>query len=166
MSWVKKIFVTALVVGFDAFWYAEIVNDYLETVSIRCQPSPVQVMCQITNEPDLGGTNLKIPKTQLTEIEYRYRAMEGVAIQWISLTTISEAEIPLNRSRRGRIIQQLRPYKDRIAKFIADPQAQTLNIETHQRNMPFQVPIVTGFIILLECLYLRNLWRSSRSDKT
>jgi hypothetical protein len=161
-SLIKKVFGTALILGFSWLWYLQIVDEYLETVSIKCQPSPVQVICRISNEPYLGGRSLEVSKTQLTGTEYLFRAMEGSTIQWIALTMIDEKIIILNRSPGGKIIRQLVKYKAQIAKFIADPQAKTLSIETHRRDINLQMQVVTGGIILFSCLCLKKLWIVSR----
>jgi hypothetical protein len=164
-SLVKKIFSTACVGGFLLFWYMEIIDDYLETVSIKCQPRPAEVICHISSEPSLGGINLDIPKTQLTGIESIHRSMDGNIIYWIALATIDEKRIPLHRSPQGKIINQLHKYKPQIAKFITDPQAQILTIETHRRDIPLQMLVVTGGILLFSYLYLKKLWTFPRSGQ-
>jgi hypothetical protein len=164
-SLVKKIFSTVCVGGFLLFWYLEIVDDYLETVSIKCQPRPVEVICHISSEPSLGGINLDIPKTQITGIESIHRSMDGNIIYWIALATVDKKGIPLHRNPQGKVINQLIKHKAQIAKFIADPQAQTLIIETHRRNIPLQMLVVTGGIMLFSCLYLKKLWTFSRSEQ-
>jgi hypothetical protein len=164
-SFAKKIFSTACVGGFLLFWYLEMVDDYLETVSIKCQPRPVQIICHISSEPSLGGINLDIPKTQITGIESIHRSMDGNIIYWIILATVDKKGIPLHRSPKGKIIDQLIKHKAQIAKFIADPQARTLTIETYHRDVPLQMLVVTGCIILFSCLYLKKLWTFSRSEQ-
>jgi hypothetical protein len=164
-SLVKKIFSTACVGGFLLFWYLEIVTDYLETVSIKCQPRPVEVICHISSEPSLGGINLDIPKTQITGIESIHRSMDGNIIYWIALATVDKKGIPLHRSPQGKIINQLIKHKAQIAKFIADPQARTLTIETYRRDIPLQMLVVTGGTILFSCLYLKKLWTFARSEQ-
>jgi hypothetical protein len=161
----KKIFRTACVGGCLWFWYVNIIDDYLETVSIKCQPRPVEVICHISSEPALGVINLEIPKTQLTGIESIHRAMDGNRIYWIALATVDEKGIPLHRSPQGNIINQLIKYKAQIAKFIADPQARTLTIETQRRSIPLQMVVLTGGISLFSCLYLKKLWTFPRSGQ-
>jgi hypothetical protein len=139
-SLIKKVFGTALMLGFSWFWYLEIVDDYLETVSIKCQPSPVKVICHISNEPSFGGRKLDILKIQLTGTDYMFRVQEDNRIKWLTLTTIDEKTIFLNRSPGGKIINQLVKHKAQIAKFIADPQAQNLAIETYRREIPWEHP--------------------------
>jgi hypothetical protein len=163
-SFVKKIFSSTCVGGFLLFWYLEVVDDYLETVNIKCHPSPVEVICHISNEPSLGGINLDVPKTQIVGIESIHRSMDGNIIYWIALATVDKRRIPLHRSPQGKIINQLIKHKVQIAKFIADPQARTLTIETHRRNIPLQMLVVTGGILLFSCLYLKKLWTFSKSD--
>jgi hypothetical protein len=163
VSLIKKSFGTAFISIIAWFWYLELVDSYWETVSIKCQPNPVQVICHISNKPDPGGTNLDIPKTQLTGVKYTFRAMEGNVIQGIVLTTIDEQEIPLHRNPRGKLLRQLIKRKAQIAKFIADPQAKNLTIETQPRDVELSVLIFTGGMIIFGCLLLKKMWMDVRT---
>jgi hypothetical protein len=157
-SFIKKSFITACTAILFWCWYLALVDIYWEKVSIKCQPTPVQIVCLISNEPYLGGRSLEIPKTQLTGTEYLFRSMEESTIQWIALTTIDGKTIILNRSPGGDIIKQLVKHKPQIAKFIADPQAKTLTIETHRRSIELQMLIFIGGAILFSYLCLKKMW--------
>jgi hypothetical protein len=160
-SWTSKLAGTAIVTIISSGWYLAIADTW-ETVSLNCQPCPEQVLCKITGEPYPGiKRNIEIPKTQLAGIKPTFRAMEGNLVQHMVLTTIDRQQIPLNIHPGGHLTVQLSPQQNKIAAFLANPQAQTLAITT-QRNFPLPLLIITAGVIGMSGFYLKKLWIDSK----
>jgi hypothetical protein len=160
-----KIFATALVGATAGFWYILMVAIFWETVSLKCQPQPVEVICKIAGEPYPGGIrNIEIPKSQIVEVRKIYgiskKNKDGYKI---GLITVDQQAIALTRGQ-GDVINQLNIKMERIARFIADPQAQTLDVET-QRNFPVLLWLPTGAIIWFGGLYLKMAWLGYKPKK-
>ncbi len=68
---------------------------------------------------------------------------------------IDRTEIPLSRGT-GDVVVQLERKMDRIATFIADPQAKTLNIET-QRHFPILLWPPTAFLLWFNGVLLKRM---------
>jgi hypothetical protein len=160
-SWPSKLAGTAIVTIVSGGWYSAIAPSW-ETVSLTCQPSPELVICSISGEPYPGiSRNINIPKAQLSGIKSTFRSMEGNLVQHLVLTTIDRKEIPLNIHPSGHLTVQLSPQKTKIAAFLVNPQAQTLEITT-QRDFSLPLLIITGGVVAISCLYLKKLWIDSQ----
>jgi hypothetical protein len=155
--WKKKLAGTAIVIIVSGGWYLAIADAW-ETVSLKCQPSSERVICKISGEPYPGiRRNIEIPKTQLSGVKHTFRLMEGNLVQHVVLTTKDGQGIPLNIHPTGIITIQLIKQQSRITAFIANPQDQTLMVET-QRNFPLPLFAITGGMICCSGLYLKRLW--------
>jgi hypothetical protein len=160
-SWSSKLAGTTIVTIVAGGWYLAIAPVW-ETVSLTCQPSPEQVICKISGEPYPGITrNIAILKNQLSGIKPTFRSIEGNLVQHIVLTTIDQQEIPLNIHPSGHLTVQLFQQKNKIAAFLANPQAQTLAITT-QRNFPLPLSVITAVIMGMSGFYLKKLWIDSK----
>ncbi len=116
------------------------------TVSFKCKPAPVQVLCQITRQFHPGSIETEeILKTQLTGVKTRFIGTKKTS-KAVFLTTIDGREI--NFSDRANTIRthQLEAQIDVMSAFIADLQAQTLSIET--RPDPAEA-IPTGLVLVM-----------------
>jgi hypothetical protein len=161
VSWISKLAGTAIITIVAGGWYLAIADSW-ETVSLHCQPSPEQVVCKISGEPYPGiQRNIAIPKTQLAGIKPIFRLMEDNLVQHLVLTTIDRQEIPLNIHPSGHLTIQLSQQQNKIAAFLANPQAQTLSITT-QRNFPLPLSIITAGMIGMSGFYLKKLWIDSK----
>ncbi len=159
-SWQAKLFGTTFVAALCMGWYLAIADAW-ETVILKCQPSPEQVICKISGEVYPGiKRNLEIPKTQLSGVRHTFRSMEDNLVQHIVLTTKGSREIPLNIHPAGAITIQIIKQQSKISAFINNPQAQELTIET-PRNFPLQLYVITGGIICCSGFYLKRLWIDS-----
>jgi hypothetical protein len=111
------------------------------TISFNCKPNPVQVLCQIARQPQPGNiTTEKILKTQLTGVKIRFVNGTRSPTKSIVLTMIDGREISFTDQRGGIINTQLESQLDLISTFIADPQAQTLSVETHPDPISMMIP--------------------------
>ena len=156
LSWNQKLFSTALLGSFSAFWCLLMVVMYWETVSLKCQPNPELVICTITGEPYPGRSrNIKIPKQQLIGVEIVDRQSHGK--YRIGLITNDRQEIPLTKHWNGDATAQIEPHIAQISAFIKDPNAQTLTIETH-RDFPLLSLAMTGGVIGYCGWSLKRLW--------
>jgi hypothetical protein len=116
-------------------------NQGWSTVSFNCQPSPVQVLCQIARQPQPGNiTTEEIPKTQLTGVKIRVNSGGKGKTKTVVLATIDGREIAFVDQGGGIINTQLESQLDLLAGFIADPQAQTLSVETHPDPISMMIP--------------------------
>ncbi len=152
-----KLFGTVFIAIIPGFWSILAITMCWETVSLKCSPSPVEVICKISGEPNPSETRmLEVPKAQLTEVAVidltrrptRYR---------LGLITIDHQKIPLTRNFSGDATIQLEQQIDRIATFIADPNATDLTIET-RRNFPPLVWIISAVIFGFGGWCLKRLW--------
>jgi hypothetical protein len=156
-SWQVKFLGTTFVAVLSMAWYLAIADAW-ETVILKCQPSPEQVICRISGEPYPGvRRNIEIPKTQLSGVKHTFRSMEGNLVQHVVLTTGDGREIPLNIHPAGIITSQIIKQQSRLSAFITNPQAKNLTVET-QRDFPLQLWVITGGIICGSGLYLKRLW--------
>jgi hypothetical protein len=155
ISWRAKFFATAFAGTTSLFWIALMVGISWEIVSFKCQPSPEQVICKLYGEPTPGKTRyLEIPKNQLSRIKMvRQRQGRHQAI----LVTIDRQEIPLVRTWSGDVTAQLDRQFDRITKFIADPQAKTLSIETYRNLNPLAILMTIG-VIWFNGTMMKKVW--------
>jgi hypothetical protein len=111
------------------------------TVSFNCQPNPVQVLCQIARQPQPGNiTTEEIPKTQLTGVKIRFNSGTRGKTKTVVLTTIDGREIAFDDRGGGIVNTQLESQLDLLAGFIANPQAQTLSVETHPDPISMMIP--------------------------
>jgi hypothetical protein len=114
------------------------------------------VICKISGEPHPGGTKtLEIPKSQLAEIKRIDERRRRKTDRRIGLVTIDRKEIPLSRGT-GDVVVQLEKKMDQIATFIADPQANTLNVET-QRHFPILLWPPTAFLLWFNGVLLKRM---------
>jgi hypothetical protein len=151
-----KLFGTVFIAIIPGFWSLLVIAMYWETVSLNCSPSPVEVICKISGEPNPGETRmLEIPKTQLAEVTVINRQRKGK--YRIGLITIDHQKIPLTRNLSGDATIQLEQQIDRIATFIADPNATNLTIET-RRNFPLSIWMISGVIFGFSGWCLKRLW--------
>ncbi len=129
---------------------------YWETVTLKCQPNPELVICNITSEPYPGRfRKVEIPKQKLAGVEIVDRQSRGK--YRIGLITNDRQEIPLTRNWNGDATTQIEAQLDRISAFISDPNAQTLTIET-RRDFPLLPLLMTGCVIGFCGLSLKRLW--------
>jgi hypothetical protein len=159
----SKLFGGVHIVFFSIFWILFLlggVATFWETVILDCQPQPAQIICNIQREPFLGyRSTAAIPKSQLSGVKV-IRKTGKKYIDRISLTTLNHQEIPLNSGVGGEVTIQLNEQVDRIQKFIVDPQAQTLRVETY-RSLPLillPLPLLVGFMLWQSGLRLYKLW--------
>jgi hypothetical protein len=159
--WTSKLAGTAIITIVAGSWYLAIADSW-ETVSLQCQPSPEQVVCKISGEPYPGiKRNIAIPKTQLSGIKPTFRMMEDNLVQHLVLTTIDRQEISLNIHPSGHLTVQLSQQQNKIAAFLANPQARTLAITT-QRNFSLPLLVITAGIMGMSGFYLKKLWIDSK----
>jgi hypothetical protein len=152
----NKLFGTVFIAIIPGFWSILAIAMCWETVSLKCSPSPVEVICKISGEPNPGETRmLEVPKAQLAEVAVIDRQRKGQ--HRIGLITIDRQKIPLTRNFSGDATTQLEQQIDRIATFIADPNATNLTIET-QRNFPPLLWIISGVIFGFSGWCLKRLW--------
>jgi hypothetical protein len=151
-----KLFGTVFIAIIPGFWSILAIGMYWETVSLNCSPSPVEVICKISGEPNPGETRiLEVPKAQLAEVAVIDRQRKGK--YRIGLITIDRQKIPLTRNLSGDATIQLEQQINRIAAFIADPTATSLNIET-RRNFPPSIWIISAVIFGYSGWCLKRLW--------
>jgi hypothetical protein len=158
-----KFFKTVGVAIFSMFWIfflLLIVSSFWETTSLNCLPQPKQIICTIEGDM-LFGQHRKttVPKAQLSGVNV-IRKPGKKYIDRIVLSTIDRPEIPLNNGIGGEITIQLNEQVDRIRAFIADPQAQTLTLETH-RNFPLPflpLTLLIGFMLWRAGLEVKSIW--------
>jgi hypothetical protein len=156
LSGKEKLFCTGLIVTSMGFWSILMVGIFWETVSIQCQPSPDQVMCKISGENSPGNTTiLEIPKSQIAAVSRIDGNRRKKIDRRIGLVLIDRTEIPLTRGT-GDAMVQLERKMDQIATFIADPQAQTLQVET-QRQLPFLLWLPTSFLLWFNGVLLKRM---------
>ncbi|WP_309736540.1 hypothetical protein [Chamaesiphon sp. OTE_75_metabat_556] len=156
----EKLANTALMSIVPSFWLLLTIAIYWETVSLNCQPNPVQVVCKISGETVPGETRvLEIPKAQLAGIDIIDRQRKGK--HRIGLITIDKTEIPLTRNWSGDATVQLEGQIERIRTFIADPHLTTLNVSTHRR-LPLFPLIMTGGILWFHGLWFKRVWLVSK----
>jgi hypothetical protein len=151
-----KLFGTVFIALISGFWSILAIGMYWETVSLKCAPDPVEVICKINGEPNPGETRtLEIPKAQLAEVKIIDRQRKGQ--HRIGLITIDQQKISLTRNFSGGATIQLKPQIDRIAAFIADPNATSLTVET-RRDFPPSIWIISAVIFGFNGWYLKRLW--------
>jgi hypothetical protein len=163
LSRTAKFLKTVGVAIFSMFWIfflLIIVSSFWETASLKCQPQPKQIICNIEGEMLFGQhRSTTVPKAQLSGIQViRKQGKKNIAR--IVLFTIDRQEVPLNNGIGGEITIQLNEQVDRIRAFIADPQAQTLTVETH-RNFPLlllPLTLLTGFMFWRAGLEVKSIW--------
>lgn len=152
----NKLLWTPFIAIIPGFWIILVIGMCWETVSLKCSPSPVEVICKINGEQNPGETSmLEVPKSQLAEVAVINRQRKGS--YRIGLITIDQLKIPLTRGYSGDATVQLEQQFDRIATFIADPNATNLNIET-KRNFPPLIWIISAGIFGFNGWWLKRLW--------
>ena len=139
--------------------YFLIVALYWETTSLKCQPELQQgVLCNIVSESSpIQMRRRSIPKTQLAEVKVIYQKGRR-PLSRVVLIGIDRQEIPLTDNWGGSVTTQLKQKIDLINTFIADPQAQTLTVET-RRDIPLQTIPIVGFIAFVNMALLKINWR-------
>lgn len=153
----EKLFGTTLITLASGFWVVLAITMYWETVSLKCLPNPVEVICKIDGEPYPGGTRIvEIPKSQLVGVKIIDRMRQKKQYR-IGLIKIDRQQIPLTRNFNGDVTIQLEPQIDRIAAFINDPNATSLTIKT-QRNFPPSVWMISLVIFGFSGWCLKRLW--------
>jgi hypothetical protein len=153
----SKLLGTAFIAIIPGFWTILAIAMYWETVSLNCSPSPVEVICKINGEPNLGETRMfEVPKAQLAKVAVIDRSTRPIRYR-IGLITIDRQKIPLTRNFSGDATTQLEQQIDRIATFIADPTATNLTIET-RRNFPPSIWIISVIIFGFGGWCLKRLW--------
>jgi hypothetical protein len=156
----EKLANTALMSILPSFWLLLTISMYWETVSLNCQPNPVQVVCKISGETVPGETRvLEIPKAQLAGVDIVDRQRKGQ--HRIGLITIDNQKIPLTRNWSGDATVQLEGQIDKIKTFIADPHLTTLNVSTHRR-LPLLPLIMTVGILWFHGLWFKRVWIGSK----
>jgi hypothetical protein len=152
----SKLFGTPFIAIIPGFWCILVITMCWETVSLKCSPSPVAIICKITGEPNPGETRMvEVPKAQLARIEVIDRQRKGE--YRIGLITIDHQKIPLTKKISGDATIQLKQQIDQIAAFIADPTATSLNIET-RRNFSPLIWIISAVIFGFSGWCLKRLW--------
>jgi hypothetical protein len=150
----------AIFAMFWIFFFLFIVSSFWETTRLKCQPQPKQIICTIEGDMLFGQhRRTTVPKAQLSGVKV-IRKPGKKNIDRIVLSTIDRPEIPLNDGGGGEITIQLNEQVDRIQAFIADPQAQTLTVETH-RNFPLSLlplTLLVGFMLWRAGLQLKSIW--------
>jgi hypothetical protein len=158
----NKLFGTAFIAIIPGFWSMLAIAMCWETVSLNCSPSPVEVICKISGEPNPGEMRmLEVPKAQLAEVAVIDRSTRPIRYR-IGLITTDRQKIPLTRNFSGDATTQLEQQIDRISTFIADPTATNLTIET-RRNFPLSIWIISGVIFGFSGWYLKRLWIGHQS---
>jgi hypothetical protein len=152
-----KFWGTVFVAGISLFWYMLMVVICWETASFKCRPNLGQVVCNISDSPYPGeARNFNIPKAQLSGVKVIKQRTKPYHRKIVLIST-DRKEIPLTRNWGGEVNLQLARQIDKIEAFIADPQSQTISIETH-RNFPFLLLLMTGGIVWFNGLLLKRLW--------
>jgi hypothetical protein len=143
------IFIFACIIGLPISLHIAhntLINQGWGTVSFNCKPNPVQVLCQIARQPQPGNiATEEILKTQLTGVQVRLNSGTRGKTKTIILTTTDGREIAFADRDGGIINTQLESQIDSLAAFIANPQAQTLSVETH----PDPTGMIPGSIVCL-----------------
>jgi hypothetical protein len=159
----SKFFSSVFIAIFSMFWIfflLLILGSFWETMSLKCQPQPQQIICNIEGETLFGQRQTTtVPKARLSGVKI-IRKPGKKHIDRLVLSTIDQQEIPLNNGVGGEITIQLNEQVDRIRAFITDPQAQTLTVETH-RNFPLPLlplTLLTGFMIWRAGLEIKRIW--------
>lgn len=152
----NKLFGTVFIAVIPGFWSMLAIVMYWETVSLKCSPNPVEVICRISGEPNPGETRIiEVPKSQLAKVEIIDRQRKGT--YRLGLMTIDRQKIPLTRNYGGDATVQLEQQIDRISTFIADPNATNLAIET-KRNYPISIWIISAVVFGFSGWCLKRLW--------
>jgi hypothetical protein len=166
LSGKSKVFGVVPIALFSIFWSIILllaVGSCWETVSLRCQPRSEQVICDIQGGLFLGPSRtLTVSKAQLSGVQVIRKAGKKT-IDRIVFSTINGQEIPLNLGIGGDVTIQLNEQVHRIQKFIADPQAQTLTVET-QRKFPWPflpITLLAGFMFWQANIKLKKIWYGS-----
>ncbi len=143
-----------------SFWvyYFLIVWLYWETTRIECKPDSQQVVwCKITDESSPTQTTIRsIPKSQLAGVAVIHQQSRR-PLSRVVLIGIDRQEIPLTTHWGGSVTTQLDREIERIDAFIANPQAQTLTVET-DRNIPLPAIPILGFLTLLNMVLVKKAW--------
>jgi hypothetical protein len=143
-----------------SFWvcYFLIVWLYWETIKIECQPNSQQVVfCNITDESSPTQTTTKsIPKSQLAEVKIINQRGRR-PLSRVVLIGVNHQQMSLTTHWGGSVTTQLTQEIDQINSFIADPQAQTLTLET-RRDIPLQAIPIVGFLTLLDMVLIKKAW--------
>ena len=153
----NKLFGTVFIAVIPGFWSMLAIVMYWETVSLKCSPNPVEVICRISGEPNPGETRIiEVPKTQLAKLAIIDRSTRPIRYR-LGLITIDRQKIPLTRNYSGDATVQLERQIDRISTFIADPNATNLTVET-KRNYPLSIWIISAAIFGFSGWCLKRLW--------
>jgi hypothetical protein len=117
------------------------------TIQLNCQPKGGQTQCQLSEntKPGKKTTTATIAKSQITGVKVLERRgnKQGIVNQ-IVLTTIDKGEIPLTKNWGGSATVQLLKHTDEIETFIADPQAQNLDIQTDRDYLSMVPGLLIG----------------------
>jgi hypothetical protein len=157
MSQANKIVSLAVALATPFIGYHYTMSYAWETTHLTCQPRNGFVQCQLVESLRPGkNRRVSIAKTQLSGVIVRERQTRKYPLKQVNLTTIDHKEIPLATQWNGIANIQLLPQVDEIANFIADPQAQTLDIETHHDFLPV-LPILVVLAVVSGSL-LKSAW--------
>jgi hypothetical protein len=157
MSQATKIISLAVVLAAPIAGYHYVTSYAWETTHLTCQPRHGIVQCNLLESLKPGkNRRVSIAKTQLSGVIVHERQTRKHLLQQINLTTIDHKEIPLATQWNGIATIQLLPHVDEIANFIADPQAQTLDIETHHDFLP-AMPLLVMLCVVSGSL-LKSAW--------
>jgi hypothetical protein len=157
MSQAAKIISLAAVLATPFACYYYVANHAWETTRLTCQPRNGVVQCNLLESVKPGkNRRVSIAKTQLSSVIVHERQTDDNTLEQINLITIDHKEIPLTTQWGGNATVQLRPHVDEISNFIADPCAQTLQVETHRDFLP-ALPVLVVYVVASGSL-LKSAW--------
>jgi hypothetical protein len=157
MSQATKIISLAAVLATPIAGYHYVTSYAWETTRLTCQPRYGFVQCHLLESLKPGkNRRVSIAKTQLSGVIVHEQQTVDNTLEQINLITVDHQEIPLTTQWGGNATVQLRPKVDEIANFIADPQAQTLDIETHRDFLP-ALPVLVIYC-LASGSFLKSAW--------
>jgi hypothetical protein len=114
-------------------------------------------LCNIVDESSPTQTTIRsIPKAQLAEVKIIHQTGRR-PLSRVVLIGIDHQQMSLTTHWGGSVTAQLKPELNQINSFIANPQAQTLKIETH-RDIPLQAIPIVGVLALLNMVLVKKAW--------
>lgn len=107
-------------------------------VHFNCRSQSNRVLCELTREPLIGGLETQQfdkAELQATKMQ-RGRKPDQVRL---ALVTRSNEEIPLTHNWSVSNNQQLSEQRERLDRFLADPNATMLEVRTHRSGQLWAV---------------------------
>ncbi len=135
-----------------------------ETVSFQCNPQVGQVMCKLIGEHRPGEKRIvTIAKNELSAVKVLQKEgsyNDNSLVNMIMLTTIDKKEIPLTIEWGGAATVQMLKQIDKLKAFIADPQAETLSLQTDRELIQLAPALFICFCLTWEAL--KTIFKSTK----